>query len=143
MLEDSDLIIAQEFMPTPWDWRVGVLDHKPLYVCRYWMAPEHWKIIDWDENGNCRHGRFETMRVERAPRRLVRTAVRSASLVGDGFYGVDLKEIGNRVYVIEINDNPNIDAGVEDLALRSELYERILAVFHDRLERRRRGRRRA
>ena len=143
MLEDSDLIIAQEFMPTPWDWRVGVLDHKPLYVCRYWMAPEHWKILDWDENGNCRHGRFETMRVERAPHRLVRTAVRAASLVGDGFYGVDLKEIGDRVYVIEVNDNPNIDAGVEDLALRSELYERILSVFHDRLERRRRGRRRS
>ena len=30
MLEDSDLILAQEFMYTDYDWRVGVLDGEPL-----------------------------------------------------------------------------------------------------------------
>ena len=29
MLEDSDLILAQEFMYTEYDWRIGVLDGEP------------------------------------------------------------------------------------------------------------------
>jgi len=139
LLDGSDLIIAQEFLPTEYDWRVGVLDRHPLYVCRYWMAPQHWQIIHWDESGSSREGRFETLRVEQAPRALVRTAVRAASLVGDGFYGVDLKEARGKIFVIEINDNPNVDAGIEDAALGPQLYARIMAVFRERLERRRNG----
>src|SRR5690606_1333369 len=33
--EDSELIVAQEFVPSSFDWRIGVLDRKPLYACRY------------------------------------------------------------------------------------------------------------
>ncbi len=45
LLDKSDLVIAQEFMPTEFDWRVGILDHKPLYVCKYFMMGRHWQII--------------------------------------------------------------------------------------------------
>jgi glutathione synthase/RimK-type ligase-like ATP-grasp enzyme len=42
MLQESDLVIAQEWMPTEYDWRVGVLEGRPLYACRYHMASKHW-----------------------------------------------------------------------------------------------------
>ena len=46
------------------------------------------------------------------------------------------------VYVIEVNDNPNIDAGFEDAVLKEELYRRIMAGFLERIERlKARGRR--
>jgi len=36
--------------------------------------------------------------------------------------------------VIEVNDNPSIDKGVEDLHEGQSLYENILAVFLQRLD---------
>lgn len=54
--------------------------------------------------------------------------------MGDGLYGVDLKEINGKVYVIEVNDNPNIDSGVEDLVLGKELYRKLARSFYTRIE---------
>ena len=51
MLERSELLIAQEFMPTDYDWRVGIFDRQPLYVCKYYMADHHWQIIKRDKSG--------------------------------------------------------------------------------------------
>ncbi len=135
LLEKSDLIIAQEFLPTPFDWRIGVFDRQPLYACKYYMAKEHWQILKRDAGGRkCDEGRFETLPVEHVPTQVLRTALRAANLIGDGLYGVDLKEVGNRVYIIEVNDNPNIDAGVEDQALKEEIYLRIMRVLLRRIE---------
>jgi glutathione synthase/RimK-type ligase-like ATP-grasp enzyme len=132
-LAASDLVLAQPFLPTPFDWRVGILDRKPLYVCKYHMAPRHWQIIRHDGRGKRREGRVETLAVEDAPPRVVRTALRAANLIGDGFYGVDLKQVGNKVYVIEVNDNPSIDGGYEDARLGDALYRRVMEVFLARL----------
>ena len=41
--------------------------------------------------------------------------------------------------MIEINDNPNIDAGVEDQVLKEEMYRRIMDVFLRRIELRKAG----
>lgn len=139
LLKQSELVIAQEFIPTPFDWRVGVFDRKPLYVCRYYMARHHWQIIKHGSAGRVTTGRVDTLAVEDAPKQVVRTAVRAAGLIGDGLYGVDLKQFGRKTYVIEVNDNPNIDAGCEDRVLKQALYERILSIFLDRIERRKRG----
>src|SRR5438552_15873431 len=49
--EDTDLLLAQKFMPTPFDWRVGVLGGKPLFVCQYMMARRHWQIVKHSGNG--------------------------------------------------------------------------------------------
>jgi len=65
---------------------------------------------------------------------VVHTAVRAARLIGDGLYGVDLKRIGRTTYVMEINDNPNIDVGNEDLVLKDELYQRIMQGLWERVE---------
>jgi glutathione synthase/RimK-type ligase-like ATP-grasp enzyme len=41
--------------------------------------------------------------------------------------------------VIEVNDNPSIDAGVEDQYLGEDLYRRIMQEFLRRMERKRMG----
>ena len=42
--------------------------------------------------------------------------------------------VRDEVYVIEINDNPNIDAGIEDFVLKDELYSRIVRSLFKRIE---------
>lgn len=73
-----------------------------------------------------------------APRAVVDAAVSACKLIGDGFYGVDLKQSGDRVAVIEVNDNPSIDSGVEDQYLGNQLYTSFMEDFLRRLEARRR-----
>jgi glutathione synthase/RimK-type ligase-like ATP-grasp enzyme len=140
LLDKSELIVAQEFLPTEFDWRVGILDRRPLFVAKYFMVPGHWQII---RHGNEKHdfveGKTEALSVGEAPDRVVKMALRAANLIGDGFYGVDIKQIGKRLYVIEINDNPNVDAGNEDSVLKDALYREVMGVFLKRIEARKRG----
>lgn len=136
LFRDSELLLAQAWTFTPFDWRVGVLAGEPLFVCRYHMSRGHWQIMDHSARGNAREGEVDTLAVEDAPTGVVETAVRAARLMGDGLYGVDLKETEGGVVVIEVNDNPNLDAGVEDAVLGDELYRRVMAEFVTRLERR-------
>lgn len=136
MFEDTALIIAQEFRPTKFDWRIGVLNGEPLYACQYRMARGHWQTVKYGANGKSTEGGFTTMPVEDAPPEVVNAAVRAASLIGEGLYGVDLKETEQGVIIIEINDNPSIDHDVEGLILKDEIWRRIISWFSTRLERR-------
>lgn len=133
LLSRSDLVVVQEYMPTEFDWRVGVFDGKPLFVCKYFMARNHWQIIKRDNDGHKLEGGFETLPVELAPRQVVRTALKAAALIGDGLYGVDIKQLGKACYVMEINDNPNVDAGIEDQVVKNALYDKIMEVFLKRI----------
>lgn len=135
MLEHSDLLVAQRFVPTEFDWRVGVFDRQPLYVCKYYMAKQHWQIIKRNRAGlKVSGGTADTLPIEQAPARVVQSALKAANLIGDGLYGVDLKEVNGRCLVIEVNDNPNIDAGVEDSALGPALYRTIMEGFLRRIQ---------
>ena len=134
-LQDSDLVIAQEFISTPFDWRIGILDRVPIYACKYYMARDHWQIYKNESNGKSIAGKAETLPVELAPRHVIRTALKAANLIGDGLYGVDLKEIHGKAQLIEVNDNPSIDAGVEDAVLKDELYRRVMSSFLHRIDR--------
>lgn len=133
-LERSDLIVAQAFEPTDYDWRVGVLDGQPLYACRYFMAKEHWQIVKRDDKGAKHEGDHETLDVAHVPKLVLSVAVQAARAVGDGLYGVDLKQFGSVVKVIEVNDNPNIDHGIEDLVLKEQIYRRIMEYFVKKLD---------
>lgn len=137
LFKRSELLLAQEFTPTEFDWRVGIINREVIYVCKYFMSAEHWQIVNHEAKGKSREGGFETFAVEDAPPQVVKIALKAANLIGDGLYGVDLKQIGKNVVVIEVNDNPNIDAGVEDAVLGSALYETIMGEFLRRLELRR------
>ena len=134
-LRQSDLVVAQEFLPTTFDWRIGVLDRQPIFACKYYMAAGHWQIINHAAEQPRRYGRSETMPIDWAPRKAVQAAVKAANLIGDGLYGVDIKESEGKFYVMEVNDNPNLDAGVEDQVLKDELYRRIMGFFLRRIER--------
>lgn len=128
----SDFIVAQEYMPTEFDWRIGILDGKPLYACKYFMARNHWQIYDWQKSSrSC--GTFETLPIEEAPEKAVNYAARAAAAIGNGFYGVDVKQVGSKFYVIEVNDNPSVDAGVEDQILKDGLYDTVIECFYNRI----------
>jgi len=131
--EDTELLVAQEYVPTEFDWRIGVLGDKPLFACRYGMVPQHWQILKRDADG-VHEGDSDTILVEDAPPAVVKLATRAAGLMGNGLYGVDLKIVRGKPVVIEVNDNPNIDAGVEDAVLGDELYHRVMKHFWRMLE---------
>lgn len=133
LFKQSAVLLAQEYFYTEFDWRVGVLNGKPLYACQYFMARNHWQIYK-HENEKSAAGDWKTMPTYEAPRSVVNAAVKASSLVGNGLYGVDIKQSGDRVAVIEINDNPSIESGVEDEFLGDELYRLILEEFIARVE---------
>lgn len=137
LFKESDLILAQEFLYTEFDWRIGILNKRPLYACQYFMSRKHWQIVKHEASGRAVEGGFKTWRVEDVPSTVINTALALANLIGDGLYGVDLKQNERGVYVIEINDNPNIDAGVEDVELGDTLYQSIMGEFVRRIEARR------
>ncbi|WP_225920014.1 RimK family protein [Pseudomonas vanderleydeniana] len=139
LFEHSVLLLAQEFFYTEYDWRIGVLNRKPIFACQYFMSKGHWQIYNHKAKGQDINGECRTLAIHEAPRAVVDLAVRTANLIGDGLYGVDLKQSGDKVVVIEVNDNPNLDAGIEDAYLQDDLYGLVLEEFVRRLELKRRG----
>lgn len=127
-MKSSELIIAQAFMPSEFDWRIGVLDGQPIFACQYYMARNHWQIYNWKSKKN-KEGHTESFHLQNVPRAVLDTALKSANLIGNGLYGIDIKQINDINYVIEINDNPNIDVGIEDAASGDELYSTIMNYF--------------
>ncbi|WP_264982395.1 GNAT family N-acetyltransferase [Pseudodesulfovibrio portus] len=135
MFTKTDLVIGQEFLKSDYDWRIGLIDNTPLYACKYYMASNHWQIYNWASTGGEEFsGKSDAVPVNQVPPGILKAAVSASSLIGNGFYGVDLKEVGGKAYVIEVNDNPSVDAGVEDELLGNELYERIMRSLFNRIE---------
>ncbi|CAL8980631.1 ATP-grasp domain-containing protein [Rhodoplanes serenus] len=134
LLEETDLLLAQKFMPTEFDWRVGVLAGEPLFVCQYRMARGHWQIVKHRADGTSLEGGFKTFGLDQAPAGLIDIAVRAARPIGDGFYGVDLKQTDDGIVVMEVNDNPNLEHGIEDAVAKDEVWVRLLKWFIARLE---------
>lgn len=122
----SDAITVQKFMPTTFDWRVGVLDQEVLYVCKYAMIKGKWK------HGTKLRGKksfiwgdaFSVSKKD-APQKLKDVALRACGAIGKGLFGVDVKEIDGEFIIVEVNDNPSINAGYEDYYDR-DIYERII-----------------
>lgn len=131
----SDLVLAQSFIPTNFDWRIGIIDHKPLFACRYYMVEGHWQIFNWETEAGKLGGKVESIPLHIVPEGVIKTALKSTRLIGDGLYGVDIKSVGDKNYIIEVNDNPNIDCGLEDSILGTMLYQEIMKVFVDCIRR--------
>lgn len=129
LFEHSDIVLGQEFIPTEFDWRIGILDGEPLFACKYYMAKGHWQIYNHNVTGKNLCGPWETIPIYQVPTKVLDTATKAAALIGRGLYGVDLKVVNGKAVVIEINDNPSIDHEVEDAVLGDELYYRILNHF--------------
>jgi glutathione synthase/RimK-type ligase-like ATP-grasp enzyme len=130
LLKKSELIIVQEFLPSQFDWRVGILNNEVIFACKYYMADGHWQIINHQgKTDDDKYGNFETLEPKDVPKKVLQVAIKAAKLMGKGLYGVDLKEINHQIYLIEVNDNPNIDSGVEDRLLKDDLYQKIMGHF--------------
>jgi glutathione synthase/RimK-type ligase-like ATP-grasp enzyme len=135
----SALLLAQEYLYTPYDWRIGVLNGRALFACRYYMARNHWQIYNHGKKRNFSGG-FDALPTFEVPGYVLKMALKAAAVVGNGLYGVDLKAHEKRAYVLEVNDNPSLEHGVEDAYLGEELYMQIMSEFLRRLELRGRDR---
>jgi glutathione synthase/RimK-type ligase-like ATP-grasp enzyme len=135
LFRHSTLLLAQEFLYTDFDWRIGVLDNQPLFACRYYMVKDHWQIYRHGKRTDS--GDFDTLPISDVPQPILEAALKATKPIGDSLYGVDLKEIEGKGCVIEVNDNPNIDKGIEDKYLGMELYSRLIGTILQRMEARR------
>lgn len=128
-LHRADRVVVQEFVESEFDWRVGVLGGRPLYTCRYVIPEETFKIMAI-VNGQMRVCRVESVPVAKAPKHVVATAIAAANAIGSGLYGVDLKDVKGRAVVIEVNDNPTINAEEEDRDA-PDVYAKIVSHLLD------------
>jgi glutathione synthase/RimK-type ligase-like ATP-grasp enzyme len=136
MFRRSPLLVIQEFLPTAFDWRIGVLAGRPLFACKYHMADGHWQIAKMTRDGESEFGHVEALEIAAVPEAVMALALQSAAVIGDGLYGIDLKETPAGPVVIEINDNPNLQVGYEDGVEGERVYDAILAVFAARIRNR-------
>jgi glutathione synthase/RimK-type ligase-like ATP-grasp enzyme len=133
LLENSALVLAQKYLYTEFDWRIGVLNGRAIYACRYMMARDHWQIYNHSAK-RFFSGGFETLPTFEVPKSVLDTALKAANIIGNGFYGVDIKQHDGHAFVLEVNDNPSLDHKVEDAYLGDELYMQIMSEFQRRLE---------
>ncbi len=61
---------------------------------------------------------------EAVPPSVIRLGIDAANAIGNGLYGVDVKNSNGDACVIEVNDNPSLESG-ED-ACYPQIYEQIV-----------------
>jgi glutathione synthase/RimK-type ligase-like ATP-grasp enzyme len=110
----SDWIVAQEFVESTYDWRVGVLGGKFLYACKYIIPSQTFKIQD-SVNGHIVYCGVQSVPPDLVPADVRELGVAAGKAIGKGLYGVDIKEGRAGPCVIEVNDNPSLEGG-EDTA---------------------------
>jgi glutathione synthase/RimK-type ligase-like ATP-grasp enzyme len=98
------------------------------------MARGHWQIVKHGADGSSREGGFRTFELDQAPRELMDIATRAARPIGEGFYGVDVKQTDQGFVVMEVNDNPNLEHGIEDQVGKDEIWIKLLRWFIERFE---------
>jgi glutathione synthase/RimK-type ligase-like ATP-grasp enzyme len=99
------------------------------------MAKGHWQIYNWKaKKKKEQDGEADCLPIEKVPKEVLKMALKSAKLMGKGLYGFDIKVVDEKPMVIEINDNPNIDFGVEDEYYGDLVYTRILTALKLRLQ---------
>ncbi len=98
------------------------------------MARGHWQIVKHRADGSAREGSSRTFDLDQAPPALIDIAVRAARPIGAGLYGVDIKQTDSGFMVMEVNDNPNLEHGIEDAVGKDEVWMRLLRWFIDRFE---------
>jgi len=109
----SDWIVVQQYIESKYDWRIGVLDGKLLYACKYTIPSDTFKI-QASVNGHIVYCGVESVSPDMVPPHVIRLGIAAADAIGSGLYGVDIKNNNGDAYVIEVNDNPSIESGEDD-----------------------------
>ncbi|MBU4189421.1 MAG: RimK family alpha-L-glutamate ligase [Candidatus Thermoplasmatota archaeon] len=125
----SDRIVAQEYIESQFDWRIGVLNGRFLYGCKYIMPSETFKI-QATINGHVVYCAVKSAPKEKIPMDVIDLAIKAANSIGKGLYGVDLKEANDTTYVIEVNDNPSLESG--ELDYYPNVYREIISYLTGR-----------
>ncbi|MCZ7372950.1 MAG: RimK family alpha-L-glutamate ligase, partial [Candidatus Methanoperedens sp.] len=123
-LRKSKILIVQEYIMSDFDWRVGILENKILYLCKYCIPEGGWKVKS-NINGKNVWGDTIALPRDSISPELKDVCIDLSKCVGDGLYGLDVKETDNGYKVIEINDNPSLYEGYED-TVDSDIYEKII-----------------
>lgn len=123
-LKLSDWIVAQEYVESKFDWRIGVLDGKLLYACKYIIPPETFKI-QASVDGHIVYCTVKGQPPDAIPPKVMETGLKAARAIGDGLYGVDIKDNEKGVFVIEVNDNPSLESTEDEFY--PDVYHRIIS----------------
>ncbi len=127
LLHKSGVIVLQEYVPSEFDWRIGMLRNEVLYLCKYCIPTGGWKVKS-KINGRNVWGDTIAMPRDSISPELKEICINLSKCVGDGLYGLDVKETNDGYKVIEINDNPSIYDGHED-AVDTDIYKKIIAAL--------------
>lgn len=130
LFEHYQTLIVQAYVPTDFDWRIGMLGGLPLFAIKYYMAPAHWQVYNHAESGERRLGKYEAVALSHVPVSVLDLAVSASNYCGYGLYGVDIKMLCDGPVVLEVNDCPNMEGDVEDLAEGPSVYTRVLTHLH-------------
>jgi glutathione synthase/RimK-type ligase-like ATP-grasp enzyme len=120
----SDWIVVQQYIESKYDWRVGVLGGELLYACKYTIPSVTFKI-QASVNGHIVYCSVESVPADAVPPHVIKLGIDAANAIGNGLYGVDIKNNNGDAYVIEVNDNPSLESG-ED-ALYPQVYQKIVS----------------
>jgi glutathione synthase/RimK-type ligase-like ATP-grasp enzyme len=120
------LLVAQAFVTSTFDWRIGTLDGRPLWACQYRMVRGHWQVVKHGPDGTLREGGHTRMRLGDVPADVLDLAVRASATIGRGLYGVDIKDSPEGPLVIEVNDNPSLETGIEVSGPRDPVWAALL-----------------
>jgi len=119
----SDWIVVQQYIESRYDWRIGVLDGRFLYACKYTIPSVTFKI-QASVNGHIVYCGVESVPENEIPPHVVKLGIDAANAIGRGLYGVDIKNNNGDACVIEVNDNPSIESGEDDCY--PQCFERIV-----------------
>jgi glutathione synthase/RimK-type ligase-like ATP-grasp enzyme len=122
----SDWIVVQEYIESRFDWRVGVINGQLLYACRYIIPSETFKI-QASVNGHIVYCDVESVPADQVPPQVIELGRQAGNAIGNGLYGVDIKESNGKLYVIEVNDNPSLEGG-ED-AHYPDMFQKIISYL--------------
>ncbi len=127
LMRKSKVLVVQEYIRSDFDWRVGILQNKILYLCKYCIPEGGWKVKSKINGKNVWGDTIAIPRDSISPE-LKEISIKLSKCVGCGLYGLDVKETDRGYKIIEINDNPSIYNGYED-AVDNDIYEKIISAL--------------
>jgi glutathione synthase/RimK-type ligase-like ATP-grasp enzyme len=122
-LKMADELVVQEYVESEEDWRIGVLNGDFLFASRYVLPSESDQVQAIDSEEIPYFG-IEMVTQDEIPRGAIDLAIQASQAIGNGLFTVDIKERQGKMYVIEVNDNPSLESGEEDLY--PDISERII-----------------
>ena len=127
LLMKAKVLVLQEYIYSDFDWRVGILRNEVLYLCKYCIPKGGWKVKSKIDGKNVWGDTIAVSRDSISPE-LKDISIKLSKCVGNGLYGLDVKETNDGYKVIEINDNPSIYDGYED-TVDGDIYEKIIGAL--------------